>query len=934
VKRTAAAGPAARNPRSLFPRSFRFRPATGVSTKLLAPVFAILAALILAQAFMSSARAIHANAVDEKKNLLTAYRGYQNEIAVLERESSALALSIASRPLIQQYAAAQDRGRLLGNLEPLLERFKGDYNIPYMSVLRPNGFMLLRVHDRARFGDVVTPYRPTVAAAMAERRVKSGVELDPEGLGIRGVAPIFHEGQLVGIMEIGRDYNRAFLEELKTRTGLDYAIWLTFDAAAPTGFWPRGPLPASPSPEIFAYAATTGALMRSPASLYREVLARPGEPRVIFGAAGGSPVGVLLSPLYGFNERVLGIMEITASRSENLARLRNNQILTALYSAILGILSLTLLWITIHRVVLAPLGRLAEAAHRRMRGDLDARVTVIPRDEFGEVAGVFNQMTEQMGRYIADLEAQVQAIKKAEEAAMEEVAERRRAEAARDATEATNRAITEAIPDAIFRMDREGRFIDYIPGKSTQAAVPPSLFLGRKPGEVLPQEIGDGIEAHVAEVLQTGRTEVYEYALELDGEMRSFEARIVLAGEYGLLGIVRDVTDRARMERETEQLAAQLLQAQKMESIGRLAGGVAHDFNNLLTPILGYASLLASSGENPQETRQMAGEMLAAGRKAKDLVGQLLAFSRKQILEMRVCDLNRIIQGFERILRRTIRENIDIRVTAAAGLWPVRADRSQIEQIIMNLAVNAQDAMPDGGTMAIETANTLLDGTAVGTHSDVPPGEYALVCVSDTGAGMSADVKAHLFEPFFTTKKEGVGTGLGLATVFGIVRQHGGSMSVYSEPGSGTTFKIYLPRVLEAPESEAQAAAAPQAEAAEKTVLLVEDTEMVRRMIRAALGLKGFRILEAASGEAAITLVEGGPGHIDLLLTDVIMPRMNGPQLFERLSRLLPGLRVLYMSGYADSIISTHGVLASGTNFIQKPFTVEALLEKLAAVMP
>jgi PAS domain S-box-containing protein len=398
-------------------------------------------------------------------------------------------------------------------------------------------------------------------------------------------------------------------------------------------------------------------------------------------------------------------------------------------------------------------------------------------------------------------------------------------------------------------------------------------------------------------------------------------------GEEVLLGTVFDMTERRRLEE-------QLLQSQKMEAVGRLAGGIAHDFNNLLTAVAGYSELLLRELPEGDPSRESAEEIRQAGNRAAALTQQLLAFSRRQVLEPRVLDLNAVITGMERMLRRVIGEDVELTSSLDPELWRTRADPGQIEQAILNLVVNARDAMPRGGQLTLETANVELDETFAGHYATVHPGPHVMLAVSDTGVGMDAELQARLFEPFFTTKAHGKGTGLGLSTTYGIVKQSGGSIWVYSEPGHGTTFKIYLPRCEEPIEDRvapppARETAAPGTE----SVLLVEDEPEVRRLVEKLLRLKGYRVLSAASPADAIAISRRHEASIDLLLTDVIMPGMNGRELSRVLAPTRPSMRVLYMSGYTDVGVSQQGILARGTAFLSKPFTPEALARKVREVL-
>ncbi|HYL98430.1 MAG TPA: response regulator [Blastocatellia bacterium] len=391
------------------------------------------------------------------------------------------------------------------------------------------------------------------------------------------------------------------------------------------------------------------------------------------------------------------------------------------------------------------------------------------------------------------------------------------------------------------------------------------------------------------------------------------------------VGVQTDVTDRKNLE-------DQLRQSQKMEAIGQLAGGVAHDFNNLLTVINGYAdiSMIGLRAEDPLLANLK--EIKNAGQKASALTNQLLAFSRKQITRPRVLNLNRVVSDLSKMLCRLIGEDIELKLGLTEDLGSIKADSGQIEQIILNLAVNARDAMPHGGKLSIETANIDIDEEYARRHVEASPGPHVMLAISDTGVGIAKDVKPRIFEPFFTTKAAGKGTGLGLSTVYGIVRQSGGSIEVYSEPGLGTAFKVYLPRVNETPEALEIKPAAHKLEGTE-TVLLCEDDDTVRALARNILEGNGYRVLEAANGGAALLICETYDAHIDLLFTDVVMPEMNGPALAERLAKLRPEMKVLYMSGYTSHYVVNHGVLDEDTNLINKPFTLNDLLIKLREVL-
>jgi two-component system, cell cycle sensor histidine kinase and response regulator CckA len=442
-----------------------------------------------------------------------------------------------------------------------------------------------------------------------------------------------------------------------------------------------------------------------------------------------------------------------------------------------------------------------------------------------------------------------------------------------------------------------------------------------KPG--LPMRLAE-LVGHGRSVYETGhrRKDGTAYPVELSVSSVNFD------GHPAFLGVARDITERKKSDEQQRNLERQLQQAVKMESIGILAGGVAHDFNNLLTVISGNISVARRSVDPGSDVGTCLREIDAAIASATSLTRQLLAFSRKQVIEPRPTNLGHLVSDMHKMLGRLIGEDVDLRICTATDLDLVLVDPGLIEQAIVNLVVNARDAMPNGGKLVIETANVDLDVAYEREHPALKAGRYVMVAVSDTGAGMSEDVKAHLFEPFFTTKPKGRGTGLGLATTYGAIKQSGGDIQLYSELGRGSTFRIYLPRTLQIPKVS-QSRPSPDVPTGKETILVVEDQELVRRVaVRILTGL-GYRVLDAISGEDAIGVAAGEPGRIALLLTDVVMPDMNGRDLATRLTSARPGMRVLFTSGYTENIIGQHGVLDPGINFIAKPYRAEDLGQKV-----
>jgi len=410
-------------------------------------------------------------------------------------------------------------------------------------------------------------------------------------------------------------------------------------------------------------------------------------------------------------------------------------------------------------------------------------------------------------------------------------------------------------------------------------------------------------------------------------EWRVRRARGEAGGAGVIVGVGTDITERKRVEEEREKLQEQLSQAQKMESIGRLAGGVAHDFNNMLSVILGHVEMALEGLDPSQDLHADLQAISKAAKRSADLTRQLLAFARKQTVDPRPLDLNATVTNVLKMLRRLMGEDIRLEWAPGAGLWPVLMDPSQVDQILANLCANARDAISGAGRVTIRTANVTLDAAACAGEGDLEPGEYVELSVTDDGIGMDKETLSRVFEPFFTTKEVGKGTGLGLATVYGVVRQNRGFVRAESEPGRGSTFRIWLPRHVGEAEAVVEKAAA-GARGGPETILLSEDDPAILSMMKSMLGRMGYRVLAAATPSEAIRLAEAHGGGIDLLMTDVIMPEMNGYELAAQVKRRCPDLKVLYVSGYTADIIARRGVLAAGVSSIQKPFSPEELAAK------
>jgi two-component system cell cycle sensor histidine kinase/response regulator CckA len=465
------------------------------------------------------------------------------------------------------------------------------------------------------------------------------------------------------------------------------------------------------------------------------------------------------------------------------------------------------------------------------------------------------------------------------------------------------------------------------------AQLPREKLIGHTPMELYPDFESTGMYGLLMRCLREGVPMRMEEQLTLaDGNKAFFEVNIRPTAEGGLAILSIDVTERRLMEESREALEEQLRQSQRMDAVGRLAGGVAHDFNNILSIILGYGESLLDDLDPRDPKRADVLEINKAAERAAELTKQLLMFSRQQLVEPKVLELNEVIEDMQKMLRRLLGEHIELVYRRENELGRIKADRGNIEQVIMNLVVNARDAMPKGGKLTIETANVVLDEAFAKTHLGTEPGAYVLLAVTDTGHGMEKPTRLRIFEPFFTTKEPGKGTGLGLSTVFGIVQQSRGCIWVSSEPGRGSTFKVYLPRTGAACELE-RSRAAPLTQHGTETVLLVEDEESVRHVAQRMLERNGYRVIVARDADDALRLSDELGDQIDVLVTDVVMPHMGGAALASRLIARWPRMKVLYVSGYTDGTVMEHGVLQHGVPFLQKPFTSEQLARKLRSVI-
>jgi len=494
-------------------------------------------------------------------------------------------------------------------------------------------------------------------------------------------------------------------------------------------------------------------------------------------------------------------------------------------------------------------------------------------------------------------------------------------------SEARYRTLFEYVPDGILIADMDSYYLDANPMMCKMLGYTRAEVIGLHASDIVAPEEIEYVEPALNQIKANADYFREWQFRRKDGSSFSAEVSVTKMPDNTLLAMVHDITERKELE-------AKLMQGQKMESIGRLAGGIAHDFNNILVPIMGYVELGLMNLGPDDELYINLKQVKEAAERAADLTRQILAFSRKQVLDLRVLDLNEVIKDFKRMIKRLIGEDIEVETFLATELYRIKGDKGQLEQVLLNLVVNARDAMPMGGKLIIETANVYLDESYTKKHADShSPGTYVMMAVSDTGHGMDVETQKQIFEPFFTTKTQSKGTGLGLATVFGIVKQHGGSIWLYSELDKGTTFKIYLPQTSETEHSIERSKPEPGSFSGTETILVVEDEEMVRKLISETLTAYGYKVIEAQNGIDALQQVKKYKGTIHLLLTDVIMPEMNGRELYQKVAAIHPTTKVLYMSGYTDNVIVHRGILDEGINFLQKPFSVHRLAQKVRQVL-
>jgi len=588
---------------------------------------------------------------------------------------------------------------------------------------------------------------------------------------------------------------------------------------------------------------------------------------------------------------------------EDIRRAQRRAAWTLVVTGLLAVITAGVLGVKVTRSIAGRLEKVDAAARSLARGQFQQQLEVGGNDEIARLSQVFNEMSARLRGLYETLQQ----------------------------SEAHFRSIIEHASDFILILDAEG-LVRYASPSSDRALGQNKSLVGRSIFELVASADESAMRSFLERAKEKAES---QSSIELRTSIGEGPSRVLQVSATNLLQdpSVAGIVMNAREITEVKRLEEQLRQAQRMEAIGTLSGGVAHDFNNLLTVIRGYTNQLLESSHNPPESRVQIKRIDEAAERASALTRQLLAFSRRQVLQPKVFDVNALVANLDQMLRRLIGEHIEMRTVAALQPCLVKADAGQIEQVIMNITINARDAMPKGGRLTLETGHVELDQAFSAEVAGASPGPYVMLAVSDTGEGMDADTKAHIFEPFFTTKGLGKGTGLGLSTVYGIVKQSGGYISVYSEPGRGSTFKVYLPRVQDAVKAQRKAEARERDARGRETILVVEDEPMIRELVETMLESRGYSVLMVDDPLRAVAFSAQYSGPIHLLLTDVIMPGISGREIANQISAQRPEMKVIFVSGYTPNAIVHHGILDEDLNFLQKPFTAGTLTNKVREVL-
>jgi signal transduction histidine kinase/CheY-like chemotaxis protein len=810
---------------------------------------------------------------------------------------------------IRQAFADRDRELLFHRSSSFYQGFQGENRFFHaMAFILPDGTVFLRVQNPELFGDNIGDSRPIITAVHESREQRSGFDIGKHGAIFWVAQPVIHNGEYLGAVEFGVEVKQ--LEKFVAASlGCDVTSVLQGNQ------WQKAELIKHGFQEHGDYV-----LMTRGNTLFDQIageldFADLKDQRVNIG--GKQYMLHSCALLNDFTHQEIGRLVLFQDISPQI---RKKQSFIA-HALLLTFLALTLSFLVLYFSFGKLVGRLEEYS----------RATKQAKDELQRANDTLEERVKERTVELAKSNARLE----------DEVTIRRRAEDKLYEQRNFFEAMIESLGHPLYVID--ARTYQIIKANRAACAITGAQSYhgmtcysmthhGSKPCG------GSEHPCPLAEVKKTGAPVTVDHVhFDEEGNRRDFEihaypmfdaqGKVSHIIEYNL-----DVTDRKSSEKEKEKLREQLFVSQKMEAVGILAGGIAHDFNNILTTILGYSQILSLKLEQDNPMRDMVEDIFEAAERGSGLVRQLLAFSRKQVMEMKVASLNAIVTDVSRMLERLIGEDIEMRLRLDESIGNIRADIGQIEQVIMNLVINARDAMPNGGRLTIETGQSELDADYTAAHFGVKSGRYAVLSVTDNGKGMSPEEQKNIFEPFFTTKKRGKGTGLGLATVYGIVQQHNGHIYVYSEPAKGTMFKIYLPVAEEAAEKISRKESRTMPSGSE-TVLVVDDDAAIRRLIRDTLEPLGYNLFESGSGEDALAVLERTKEKIDLVLTDLIMPGINGQELVETVLKDRPEMKSILMSGYTDNIIAQRGILMPGVNFINKPLLPIALANRVREVL-
>ncbi len=641
--------------------------------------------------------------------------------------------------------------------------------------------------------------------------------------------------------------------------------------------------------------------------------------------------GLAVQESTGGEGRIVGYIHLGISQEGVNRRIRQSLYSILLFTTMIIMLGITIT-VFITRRIIAPINELNQATRDISEGRLDRQINIKTNDEVSDLAVAFNQMLEQLQRSQDNVQRNTAELTVALERTRLEIAERERTEAALKESEKKYRTIFEESKDVIFIASyQDGRFLDinragaelfgYVSTDELKALDPPrDLYHDPADHAVLKRMLEN-----------QGFVKDHEVAMKKNNgdPLIVLMTAVIVRDEEGAVfsyrGVFHDVTDKRRLEQ-------QLAQSQKMEAIGQLAGGIAHDFNNILTAIMGYCNLLLMDIPEDSPLKDPADHILSSSERAANLTRSLLSFSRKQVITPKPVNVNEIVLTIEKLLRRLIGEDIELKTVFDREHVMVLADTGQIEQVLINLCTNARDAMPGGGVITISITSAVVRHHALPDQTFSKPGAYAVVTVSDTGTGIEPRIRDKIFDPFFTTKETGKGTGLGLSIVYGIMKQHNGFITVDSDAGKGTTFKLYLP-LIQAPLTPGRTLAAPKPRGGSETILLAEDDAEVRKLIRLVLAGNGYRVIEAVDGQDALAILSEQGKNVDLLLLDIIMPKKNGKEVYDTVKTMLPGVKAVFMSGYTADIIDKKGIIAENLNFLSKPIAPLELLAMIRSVL-